>query len=81
LKKSFAKFNKSFNASFQTVLSTWKSKDDKSSFTDVAVVELKRKEQTGDGRHAEALFSSEAFDSLYTLGEEVRCIAFCCIRS
>lgn len=86
LNKSFVKYNASFNKSFHSVLSTWKTKDNKSSDTDVAASELKRKKQAGDGNSsrcctqqealAEASFSSEAFDALYTLGEEVRCIVF-----
>jgi hypothetical protein len=86
LKKSFVKYNTSFNTSFHSVLSTWKAKDSKSSETDVAVFELKRKKQAGDGNSssvctqqgalAEPSFSSEAFDDIYTIGEEVRYIVF-----
>jgi hypothetical protein len=85
LKKSFVKYNTSFNTSFHSVLSTWKTKDNKSSETDVAVFELKRKKQAGDGNSssfctqqgalAEPSFSSEAFDAIYILEEEVRYIA------
>jgi hypothetical protein len=86
VKKSFVKYNTSFNKSFHSVLSTWKTKDNKNSDTDVAVFELKRKKQAGDGKSssfctqkgalAEPSFSSEAFDAIYTLGEEVRYIVF-----
>jgi hypothetical protein len=88
LKESFNKYNTSFNTSFHSVLSTWKTKDNKSSETDVAVFERKRKKQAWDGNRnkssfctqqgalAEPSFSSEAFDAIYTLGEEVRYIVF-----
>jgi hypothetical protein len=82
LRKSFVNLNTSVNTSFHSVLATWQTKDDKSSATDVTVFELDPKKQAGDGnssssrKQQEALtgasFSSDTFDSVYTLGAEVR---------
>jgi hypothetical protein len=48
LKKSFVKFNTSFNTSFHSVLSTWKTKDNKNSDTDAAVF-VSSEERRGTG--------------------------------
>jgi hypothetical protein len=90
LRKSFVEYNASFNASFHSVLASWKTADNTSSDTDVAAFEQKRKKEAGDGNRSSsfkqqegisrAVFSSEEFDTLYTIGEEVRYIAFRCIR-